>query len=277
MPSYFCHQCNTERASSEVSNDIDNSTITCSQCGMDFLEEINDSNRQDLLLPSAPASATAQHLRHLLHHLHHQEGPQQHQSVPLFSFGMHRMMNFLETGALDQVMTHLLGQVDSNGGAPPPATRQQLAAIKTVTIAEEQVKDGLQCFVCLDEFKQGVSADVLPCQHHFHQQCIKPWLEKRGTCPVCRSPLSASGTDGDHDEAAPGEDADAADSEAAQLGAVGGFLPPVGLATRLAAASAAAAAAAASASSSSSTAESRQGPSRGGRRRSRDYVEDDCD
>ena len=29
----------------------------------------------------------------------------------------------------------------------------------------------------------------IPCNHIFHGNCIKPWLERSGTCPVCRYQL----------------------------------------------------------------------------------------
>jgi hypothetical protein len=45
------------------------------------------------------------------------------------------------------------------------------------------------CPVCTEDFVAGVEAVRLPCHHHYHRECIKPWLQKRSTCPLCRFQL----------------------------------------------------------------------------------------
>lgn len=43
------------------------------------------------------------------------------------------------------------------------------------------------CSICLDAFKEGDPISVLPCNHAFHYDCIKPWLGEANTCcPVCK-------------------------------------------------------------------------------------------
>nr|XP_053630474.1 E3 ubiquitin-protein ligase RNF126-A-like [Cherax quadricarinatus] len=48
---------------------------------------------------------------------------------------------------------------------------------------------GLQCSVCMEDFTIDESVRRLYCEHCFHNDCIIPWLELHGTCPICRKLL----------------------------------------------------------------------------------------
>lgn len=43
------------------------------------------------------------------------------------------------------------------------------------------------CPICLEDFNetQNQSIAVLPCNHGFHDICVKEWLVTRGSCPIC--------------------------------------------------------------------------------------------
>ena len=43
------------------------------------------------------------------------------------------------------------------------------------------------CSVCLDDL-EGDDPGVrqLVCGHCYHEECIAPWLERKGNCPVCK-------------------------------------------------------------------------------------------
>ncbi|KAL3754760.1 hypothetical protein ACJRO7_001941 [Eucalyptus globulus] len=43
-----------------------------------------------------------------------------------------------------------------------------------------------RCAVCLDDFEARQEVMVTPCDHMFHEECIVPWLQGHGQCPVCR-------------------------------------------------------------------------------------------
>lgn len=49
------------------------------------------------------------------------------------------------------------------------------------------------CPVCLEHFKKGDAVYVLPCLHHYHRDCIMPWLVQTGQCSVCRYKLGEAG------------------------------------------------------------------------------------
>lgn len=58
------------------------------------------------------------------------------------------------------------------------------------------VKDGsdTMCSICLEDFNENDSLKVLPCNHYFHDKCIKEWFEAKATCPKCRYDLMSSST-----------------------------------------------------------------------------------
>jgi len=52
--------------------------------------------------------------------------------------------------------------------------------------------DKKNCVICLEDFINGDEALFLPCIHLFHKACIKNWLEKNNTCPICKFELTSS-------------------------------------------------------------------------------------
>ena len=46
------------------------------------------------------------------------------------------------------------------------------------------------CIICLEDFKNGDKAIILPCIHLFHTECIKNWLKTQNTCPICKFKLT---------------------------------------------------------------------------------------
>ncbi|XP_056336054.1 LOW QUALITY PROTEIN: E3 ubiquitin-protein ligase RNF115 [Danio aesculapii] len=90
-------------------------------------------------------------------------------------------------GGLDAVVTQLLGQSENSG--PPPAEKEMISSLPTVSISSEQTACRLECPVCREEFSVGESVRQLPCLHYFHSSCIVPWLQLHDTCPVCRKSL----------------------------------------------------------------------------------------
>lgn len=42
------------------------------------------------------------------------------------------------------------------------------------------------CSICLQTIPIDTPITRLPCQHVYHMHCIRPWLQRRLTCPYCR-------------------------------------------------------------------------------------------
>lgn len=45
------------------------------------------------------------------------------------------------------------------------------------------------CIICISNIELNSDTLLLPCGHMFHEECIKTWLQKHNTCPVCRFEL----------------------------------------------------------------------------------------
>ncbi|KAJ3698250.1 hypothetical protein LUZ61_001955 [Rhynchospora tenuis] len=75
---------------------------------------------------------------------------------------------------------------------PRPAARSAVASLRsTIRSKEEPCGSEVPCAVCKEEIRIGERLTALPCTHCYHEDCIKPWLNVRNTCPLCRYELPA--------------------------------------------------------------------------------------
>ena len=51
-------------------------------------------------------------------------------------------------------------------------------------------QDKKECVICLEEFKYRDKTIILPCIHFFHNNCIKSWLKRDNSCPICKFEIS---------------------------------------------------------------------------------------
>ncbi|CAG8599436.1 4358_t:CDS:2 [Paraglomus brasilianum] len=106
-------------------------------------------------------------------------------------------------GGLDQIITQLLEQQAART-APPPAPEDIINNLPRSKITKKQVvEEQLNCPVCKEDYSEGEEVVSLPCNHAFHDDCIKPWLKMNGTCPVCRYSLvkqESEGSDQNNDD-----------------------------------------------------------------------------
>ena len=54
-------------------------------------------------------------------------------------------------------------------------------------------KTDIFCTICYLTFAEDDKVTELECdeRHIFHIQCLKPWLEKSLSCPLCREAINA--------------------------------------------------------------------------------------
>lgn len=91
-------------------------------------------------------------------------------------------------GGLDAIITQMLNQMDGTG--QPPMAPESIQDIPTVGVSQALLDKNPNCSVCWEDFKLQEEVKQLECQHCFHTDCIVPWLQLHGTCPVCRKVLS---------------------------------------------------------------------------------------
>jgi hypothetical protein len=66
-------------------------------------------------------------------------------------------------------------------------TEETFGKIPTKSFAEIVDVENKCCYVCQDEFVENSAIKCLPCNHMFHDDCIKEWLTKQSNkCPCCR-------------------------------------------------------------------------------------------
>lgn len=71
-----------------------------------------------------------------------------------------------------------------SASAPPPAPEQVIEALKKRPLTDAEKSTETDCAVCKDQFESHEMVIELPCEHIFHDDCIKPWLKLNSTCPV---------------------------------------------------------------------------------------------
>ncbi|KAJ0240490.1 E3 ubiquitin protein ligase RIE1 [Hirschfeldia incana] len=81
------------------------------------------------------------------------------------------------------------GNTGAGKMVPVPTAGLCLAAERTL-LAEDA-----DCCICLSSYEDGAELHTLPCNHHFHSNCIVRWLKMRATCPLCKHNILRGTTD----------------------------------------------------------------------------------
>eukprot|EP00929_Paragymnodinium_shiwhaense_P000891 TRINITY_DN101098_c0_g1_i1.p1 TRINITY_DN101098_c0_g1~~TRINITY_DN101098_c0_g1_i1.p1 ORF type:complete len:576 (+),score=112.48 TRINITY_DN101098_c0_g1_i1:235-1962(+) len=93
----------------------------------------------------------------------------------------------------------LLLLLDEASSAPAASSSEKKERVeKSMSRVSVEACLGETCTVCLLAFEENDIVAKLPCQHHFHRECISKWLtERRSACPLCGAETMASEDSGE--------------------------------------------------------------------------------
>jgi hypothetical protein len=72
--------------------------------------------------------------------------------------------------------------------APSGATKKMINNLKMQTYSDKLGIDAdhSSCAICLSDYEKGQELRFLPCNHHFHAECVDRWLKTNKSCPFCK-------------------------------------------------------------------------------------------
>ncbi|XP_037757459.1 E3 ubiquitin-protein ligase Praja-2 isoform X3 [Chelonia mydas] len=94
--------------------------------------------------------------------------------------------------AMETALAHLESLAVDVEQAHPPASKESIDCLPQIIITENHNAVGQEqcCAICCSEYVKEEIITELPCHHFFHKPCVTLWLQKSGTCPVCRHVLA---------------------------------------------------------------------------------------
>ncbi|XP_056680689.1 E3 ubiquitin-protein ligase Praja-2 isoform X5 [Monodelphis domestica] len=94
--------------------------------------------------------------------------------------------------AMETALAHLESLAVDVDQAHPPASKESIDCLPQTIITEDHTAVGQEqcCAICCSEYTKDEIITELPCSHFFHKPCVTLWLQKSGTCPVCRHVLA---------------------------------------------------------------------------------------
>ncbi|NXQ33059.1 PJA2 ligase, partial [Alaudala cheleensis] len=72
----------------------------------------------------------------------------------------------------------------------PPASKETIDCLPQIIVAGDYNGQEQCCTICCSDYVEGEIITELPCRHLFHKPCVTLWLQRSGTCPVCRHVLA---------------------------------------------------------------------------------------
>ncbi|NWV03243.1 PJA2 ligase, partial [Ptilonorhynchus violaceus] len=71
----------------------------------------------------------------------------------------------------------------------PPAPKETIDCLPQITVTSDYNGEEQCCTICCSDYAEGEIITELSCHHLFHKPCVTIWLQRSGTCPVCRHVL----------------------------------------------------------------------------------------
>ncbi|XP_040277544.1 E3 ubiquitin-protein ligase Praja-2 isoform X2 [Bufo bufo] len=95
--------------------------------------------------------------------------------------------------AMETALAHLESLTVDVEQAHPPATKESIECLPQIIVTDDHNMVGQEqcCAICCSEYIKDEILTELPCHHLFHKPCVTLWLQKSGTCPVCRHVLAS--------------------------------------------------------------------------------------
>ncbi|GAM23517.1 hypothetical protein SAMD00019534_066920 [Acytostelium subglobosum LB1] len=146
---------------------------------------------------STNSSTSTTHRMHASRHPQHLSRLTQMFNIPL---SLQLTLMDRDFNSNDYEMLLALDDNNQNYGA---AKKEQIESLPVNHLVGQKELDELngatksgdapvECSICLSGFEVGERLKTLPCQHHYHSDCIDNWLIIKGMCPVCKSDVFVS-------------------------------------------------------------------------------------
>mmetsp|Transcript_64379 Transcript_64379/g.73908 ORF Transcript_64379/g.73908 Transcript_64379/m.73908 type:complete len:233 (+) Transcript_64379:124-822(+) len=202
---FVCHSCDKAFKITKNGEDFCDE-LQCKYCGSEFIEEKETVQS----IPTNTSSSTP--------NVHHQRQARNQSQQPFgrisftifseprfvvnnspfssFGFGMPFMGATPDRSqfggrSFDDILDYLMRN-DPNTYGAAPAKEQDINSLQQIRVTDEMLADKESCAVCQDEYEKDTTILKLPCNHTFHQDCVKPWLKMHNSCPTCRAPIDGS-------------------------------------------------------------------------------------
>lgn len=85
-----------------------------------------------------------------------------------------------------------IGEVKNRGMEEKEIKALPVKTYNSKTKVYTEDHEGPGCRVCLSSFKSGDKLCTLPCKHDYHAACVKEWLKRNASCPICRHDMKPS-------------------------------------------------------------------------------------
>ena len=188
---YWCYLC--KRSFNKIY--IENQLIECIFCHNDLCEEIDPNNSNNEISPENYIPYEPNQ-----NQINEQETiivPVNEQNLPLVEFVLSLLNEEYENEEIENILNYIMTN-DPNRYGSPPASKSEIEKLKTYKLTNDNLNDIKNeniCPVCKDEFQIDDILMDLPCKHHFHKDCILPWLNQHDSCPICRFELKTDDDD----------------------------------------------------------------------------------